>query len=337
MVARLPAGIIAQERYRIVLYQVMSKNQKIQLSKKESLQGVFCALGAFSIWGLSPIYFKALCQVPAFEILMHRMVWSFLFLLPLVLFLGRWREFKTVITTRRTLLILLGTTVLVSSNWFIYIWAVNADRILQTSLGYYITPLVNVLLGMIFLKERLRPAQTLAVILAAIGVLYLTVEIGSLPWIALSLALTFGFYALIRKIAPVTPLVGLAIETLLLSLPAVGYLIHLEADGAGAFLRNSLKTDMLLIAAALVTALPLLLFTTGCRRIHLSTAGILQYTSPTCAFFLAVVIYAEPFRAAQILTFALIWTAVIIYSIDSIIYHRRQVKMRNRPNGYVET
>ncbi len=327
MVARLPAGIIALERYRIALYQVMTQNHKIQLSKKESLQGVFFALGAFSIWGLSPIYFKALRHVPAFEILMHRMVWSFLFLLPLAIFLGRWREFKTVITTRGTLLILLGTTVLVSSNWFIYIWAVNADKILQTSLGYYITPLVNILLGMIFLKERLRPAQTLAVILAAIGVLYITVEIGSLPWIALSLALTFGFYALIRKVAPVTPLVGLTIETLLLCLPAVGYLIYLEADGAGAFLRISLKTDVLLIAAALVTALPLLLFTTGCRRIHLSTAGILQYTSPTCAFFLAVFIYEEPFRAAHILTFALIWTAVIIYSIDSVIYHRRQVKV----------
>jgi chloramphenicol-sensitive protein RarD len=276
----------------------MTANHKIELSKKESLQGVFCALGAFSIWGLSPIYFKAVRHVPAFEILMHRMVWSFLFLLPLVIFLGRWREFKTVITTRRTLLILLGTTVLVSSNWFIYIWAINADKILQTSLGYYITPLVNILLGMIFLKERLRPAQILAVILAAIGVLYMTVEIGTLPWIALSLALTFGFYALIRKVAPVNPLVGLTIETLLLCLPAVGYLIYLDTDGAGAYLRISLKTDVLLMCAALMTALPLLLFTTGSRRIHLSTAGILS----------------------------LIWTAVIIYSIDSVFYHRRQVK-----------
>lgn len=326
MVARLSARIIALERYRFDFYQVMTENHKIQLSKKESLQGVFCAMGAFSIWGLSPIYFKALHNVPAFEILTHRMVWSFLFLLPLVIFLGRWHEFKTVITTRRTLLILLGTTVLVSSNWFIYIWAINADKILQTSLGYYITPLVNVLLGMIFLKERLRPAQTLAVILAAIGVLHMTVEIGTLPWIALSLALTFGFYALIRKVAPVTPLVGLTIETLLLFLPAVGYLIYLDADGAGAYLRISLKTDVLLMCAALVTALPLLLFTTGSRRIHLSTVGILQYTAPTCAFFLAVFIFDEPFRTAQTWTFVLIWTALIIYSTDSVIYYRRQAK-----------
>lgn len=301
------------------------------------MQGVFCCVGAFLIWGLSPIYFKALHHVPAFEILMHRMIWSFLFMLPLVIFMGRWREFKAIISTRRTLLILLGTTILVSSNWFIYIWAINVDKILQTSLGYYITPLVNILLGMIFLKERLRPAQRLAVILAAIGVLYLTLEIGTLPWIALSLALTFGFYALIRKVAPVTPLVGLTIETLMLSLPAAGYLIFLAADGVGAYLRISIKTDVLLMCAALMTALPLLLFTTGSRRIHLSTAGILQYTSPTCAFFLAVFIYHEPFREAQILTFAMIWTAVGIYSIDSVIYHRRQVKVSNRADADIDT
>ena len=288
--------------------------------------GVLSAVGAFLIWGLTPIYFKVLRNIPAFEILMHRMVWSFFFLLPLVLVLGRWNEFVKVITARRTLMILIGTTVLVSSNWFVFIWAINNDRILHTSLGYYINPLINVLLGMVFLRERLRPAQIAAVILAAIGVVHLTIEIGSLPWIALFLAITFGFYGLVRKVAPVNALVGLTVETLLLSLPAIGYLVYLDSQGAGAFLRMDIKTDVLLMSAALVTALPLLLFTFGARRIHLATLGILQYIAPSCTFVLAVFVYNEPFRLAQLWTFVLIWAALIIYSTDSVLYYRRHGK-----------
>jgi chloramphenicol-sensitive protein RarD len=289
----------------------------------ETMIGVLSAVGAFLIWGLTPIYFKVLRNIPAFEILMHRMVWSFFFLLPLVLVLGRWNEFVKVITTRRTLMILFGTTVLVSSNWFVFIWAINNDRILHTSLGYYINPLINVLLGMIFLRERLRPAQIAAVILAGIGVVYLTIEIGSLPWIALFLAITFGFYGLVRKVAPVNALVGLTVETLLLSLPAIGYLVYLDSQGTSAFLRMDIKTDVLLMSAALVTALPLLLFTFGARRIHLATLGILQYIAPSCTFILAVFVYNEPFRLAQVWTFVLIWAALIIYSTDSVLYYRR--------------
>ncbi len=289
----------------------------------ESAVGAACAVGAFLIWGLTPIYFKTLRAIPAFEILMHRMVWSFLFLLPFVVFTDRRKEFRTVISTGRTMVVLLLTTMLVSSNWFVFIWAINSDRILQTSLGYYINPLINVMLGVVFLKERLRPVQLVAVILAAVGVVYLTIEIGRPPWIALFLAFTFGFYGLIRKIAAVNALVGLTIETLLLSIPALAYLGYHYIDGSGAFLRSDVRTDILLMSAALVTALPLLLFTTGARKIHFSTIGILQYIAPSCTFLLAVFVYREPFRTAQLWTFILIWTALFLYSIDSVIYFRR--------------
>jgi chloramphenicol-sensitive protein RarD len=292
----------------------------------QSPAGVACAVGAYLIWGLNPIYFKALQTVPAFEILMHRMVWSFAFLLPIVLFMGRWPEFKRVITTRRTLLILLGTTILVSSNWFVYIWAINSNRILQTSLGYYINPLINVLLGMLLLRERLRPVQAVAVCLAAIGVIYFTLKIGILPWISLVLAFSFGFYGLIRKVAPVNALVGLTVETLLLSIPAAGYLVFLNVSGTGAFLQGELRVDVLLICAALVTALPLLLFTTGARKIYFITIGILQYIAPSCTFLLAVFVYDEPFRRAQLVTFSLIWMALAIFTVEMVIHHRRHTR-----------
>ncbi len=289
----------------------------------ESPAGAACAVAAFLIWGLTPIYFKTLRFVPALEILMHRMVWSFLFLLPFVVFTQRRHEFVKVISSGRTLMILLVTTILVSSNWFVFIWAINSDHILQTSLGYYINPLINVLLGVVFLKEHLRPTQLAAVLLAAAGVVYLTIEIGRPPWIALFLAFTFGFYGLIRKVASVNALVGLTIETLLLSLPAVIYLGTLYAHGRGAFLRIDTRTDVLLMCAALATALPLLLFTTGARRIHFSTIGILQYIAPSCTFLLAVFVYREPFLPAQMWTFVLIWAALLIYSVDSVVYFRR--------------
>ncbi len=296
--------------------------------KRQTTLGIAGAVGAFLIWGLSPIYFKWLKAVPPFEILMHRMVWSFLFLMPLILVRGQWRDFKAALKNRKTLGILLGTTLLVSFNWFLFIWAINNDQILQTSLGYYINPLINVLLGRIFLKERLRPAQALAVGLAAVGVAYLTLQFGRVPWISLALAVTFGFYGLIRKVAPVGALVGLALETLLMTGPAMAYLFFLNAGGGGAFLKMGAGVDLLLAASALVTALPLLLFTEGARRIHLSTVGILQYLAPSCTFILAIFIYGEPFSTAKLWTFILIWSALVLYSTDSILDFRK-----NRSSG----
>ena len=278
------------------------------------------------IWGLSPIYFKSLQAVPAFEILMHRMVWSFAFLLPIVVLMGRWQEFTSVVTNRRTMLILLVTTMLVSSNWFVYIWAINSNRILEASLGYYINPLINVFLGMVLLRERLRRAQVVAVSIAAIGVIYLTVEIGALPWAALYLAVSFAFYGLIRKVAPVNALVGLTVETLLLSIPATAYLIYLHVNDSGAFWQGNPQINILLMCAALMTALPLLLFTTGARKIYFITIGILQYIAPSCSFLLALFVYGEPFRRTQLLTFVLIWLALAIFTVDMVVHHRRNHK-----------
>ncbi|MCK5484728.1 MAG: EamA family transporter RarD [Desulfobacterales bacterium] len=295
----------------------------VEKSKSDTVWGVLYATPAFLIWGISPIYWKALRVVPALEIILHRMVWSFFFLVPLVVIMRRWQEFKDALKNYRTLLILLFTAFIVGGNWLLYIWAVNNDYLLQASLGYYINPLVNVVLGMVFLKERLRPPQIVAVLLAAAGVLYLTIYYGELPWIALALAVSFGLYGLIRKIAPVGSLVGLTVETLLLSIPALVYLFYLDSQGAGSFLRVSLKLDLLLMGCSLVTAIPLLFFTLGARRLYLSTVGLLQYIAPSCMFVLAVFLFREPFSMAQVVTFVFIWTALAIYSTDSLRYYKR--------------
>jgi chloramphenicol-sensitive protein RarD len=283
------------------------------------------AASAFLIWGISPIYWKALRALPAFEIILHRMVWSFFFLLPLIIMMRRWREFIGALKNHRTLLLLLLTALLVGTNWLLYVWAVNHDRLLQASLGYYINPLVNVVLGTVFLKERLRRLQILAVLLAAVGVIYLTFSYGHFPWIALTLGVTFGLYGLIRKIAPVGSLVGLTVETLLLSIPALVYLFYLDSHGRGAIFRINLKTDLMLMGCALVTAIPLLFFTLGARRLYLSTVGLLQYIAPSSMFILAVFLFREPFSSAQVVTFFLIWTALAIYSTDSVRYYRVKI------------
>ena len=296
----------------------------LEKKKSDTVWGVVFAASAFLIWGISPIYWKALVAVPALEIILHRIVWSFFFLVPLVIIMRRWQEFKDALKNYRTVLILLFTALIVGGNWLLYIWAVNTDRLIQASLGYYINPLVNVVLGMVFLKERLRRPQIVAVILATAGVLYLTVYYGEFPWIALILAVSFGFYGLIRKIVPVGSLVGLTVETLLLSIPALAYLFYLDSHGAGAFWRVSLKMDLMLMGCAIATATPLLFFTLGARRLNLSTVGLLQYIAPSCMFVLAVFLFREPFSKAQVVTFIIIWTALAIFSTDSVRYYRGQ-------------
>ena len=290
----------------------------------EPVFGLIYAASAFLIWGLSPLYWKALVAVPALEIIAHRVVWSFLFLMGLILLQGRWSEFAEILKSGRMLLTLMLTAILVSANWLLYIWAVNNNYMLQASLGYYINPLVNVVLGLLFLRERLRRPQILAVMLAAGGVLYLTVSYGEFPWISLTLALSFGLYGLIRKVAPVGALVGLAVETMLLSPPALTYLIHLNSQEADTILRVSLKLDLLLIGCAPLTAAPLLFFTLGAKRLYLSTLGLMQYIGPSGMFLLAIFHYNEPFSTTQVWTFAMIWAALVIYSTDSVIYYRRE-------------
>lgn len=286
--------------------------------RRRSLSGVLYAAGAFVIWGLSPAYWKALQAVPAIEIVAHRVVWSFVFLVGLTVFQRRMPEVVAAARSGRTLLILSVTTLLVSANWLLYIWAVNAGYLLQASLGYYINPLVNVLLGVLFLRERLRRPQAIAVFLALAAVLLRTVSFGQFPWIALTLGFSFGVYGLIRKVASVGSLAGLTVETMLLTPGAVAALIHFEHSGAAGLLHGGTAQDLLLLGTGVITAVPLLFFNLGARRINLSTVGLLQYIAPTFMFLLAVLVYGEPFSITQLLTFALIWSALAIYSVDSV-------------------
>jgi chloramphenicol-sensitive protein RarD len=300
---------------------IKSKKTEANLHS-DTILGVVYASTAFLIWGISPIYWKAMQAVPAFEIILHRIVWSFVLLVPLIIMMRRKQEFINALKNIRAQIILLLTAVIIGGNWLLYIWAVNSGYLLQASLGYYINPLVNVVLGVVFLKERLRPLQILAVALATVSVIYLTVYYGEFPWIALTLGVTFGFYGLIRKIAPVGSLVGLTVETLLLSIPAIIYLFYLDSHGQGTIFRVSLKLDLMLMGCAPLTAIPLLFFTLGARRLYLSTLGLLQYIAPSCMFILAVFLFRESFSSTQVFTFILIWTALAIYSTDSMRYYR---------------
>lgn len=293
---------------------------------KQSSTGVVYGVSAYLIWGLSPVYWKVLQSIPALEIICHRIVWSFAFLIPVVLLGGRRSELGQVLMRPKTLLVLLTTSLLVGGNWLVYIWAVNNERVLQASLGYYINPLVNVFLGIVFLRERMRLLQGVAVVLASVGVLYSTLQYGEFPAISLVLAFSFGFYGLIRKVAPVSAITGLTVETLILTIPALIYLVLLTVSGSGAFGQKGITTDLFLVGTALVTAIPLLLFTLGARRLPLSTMGFLQYIAPTCIFFQGVFLYHEPFTRAQAVTFVLIWAALAIYSADSFLFYRRSYR-----------
>jgi chloramphenicol-sensitive protein RarD len=283
---------------------------------RSARHGVAWATAAFLWWGLSPLYWKALGGVDAGQLLAHRVAWSLALLVALLAARGRGPELRAALARPRTLATLVATTALIGANWFTYIWAVGAERVLEASLGYYVNPLVNVLLGMLFLRERLRRAQGLAVLLAAAGVAVLTAEVGRLPWVALVLALTFGFYGLLRKTVAAGPEVGLAVETALLAPFALAWLVRLHAAGAGAFGHGPAAIDLLLVASGVITVLPMVWFTRGARLLPLSTLGLLQYLSPTLQFLLAVAVYREPFTAAHLLAFGLIWSGLAVFTWD---------------------
>lgn len=291
-------------------------------------KGIFYGVGAYLLWGLLPIFWKSLHHVPALEILAHRMVWSLAFVVVLLAAQGHWRWLMPVLRNGRVLLTFTVSALLLSLNWFIYIWAVNAGHIVETSLGYFINPLLNVLLGMLFLKERLRPGQLVAVIVAVIGVLYLTLQYGSLPWIALTLAGSFGVYGLLRKTATLNSLEGLTLETLVLFPPALAYLVYLELVGSAAFGHVSLATTLLLVFGGVATALPLLLFASGARRVTLTLMGILQYIAPTMQFLIGVFLYHEPLDRYRLIGFSLIWLALAIYSLEGVLRSGRAARLR---------
>lgn len=290
-------------------------------------RGVLAALAAFSFWGLAPIYFKSMIAVPAVEIIVHRLLWSIPVLAGFLLLRdgpGFWRR---MVLPRKTIATLFVSACLVVSNWLLFVWAINDGQILATSLGYFINPLLNVLLGFLFLHERLSRVQTIAVALAAAGTIYLAWFMGVPPWISLVLALTFGLYGLVRKKLGVGPMIGLLWETLLLAAPAVGYLLWAMNHDGIAFAHISRHLDMLLALAGIITVLPLVWFNMAARSMPLSMVGFFQYLSPTTTFLLAVFMYDEPFTQGYAVAFTCIWLALALVSGESVV---RASRFRSR-------
>lgn len=281
--------------------------------------GPLLAALAYILWGIFPIYIKQVAQVPALEVVAHRSVWSLVFMLALLAVLKRFAWLREVVRQPKVLAVFTLSALLLSANWLVYVWAVSHDRLLDASLGYFINPLVNVMLGFLVLHERPRPWQWAAVALAAAGVLWLAIAAGQLPWIALVLAASFGLYGLLRKTATLGAIEGLTLETLVLAPLTIGVLLWFSLGGRGAFARGDLALDVWLVLAGPFTAVPLLLFAAGARRVTMATLGLLQYLGPTIGFLLGVFVYHEPFDPARGVGFALIWTALLIYSGESLL------------------
>ena len=277
--------------------------------------GGLYALLTYGSWGFLPIYWKLLYTASALEILAHRMLWSMVFVFGLLAVQKRLNEILELFKSSKNIWLLLFTAFLLGCNWFVYIYAVNTDQVIEASLGYYINPLLNVLMGFIFLRERLNFLQCMALGLAALGVLNFLWDFGSLPWIALSLSFTFALYGLVRKVIPVKPLVGLLIETVLLAPLAIIMISIWMIDGSGSF-GKQWETDFLLIGAGVVTSLPLLWFVNAAKRLRYTTMGFFQYLAPSLNLLLGIFLYNEPFTQAHIITFSLIWSGLAIFSIN---------------------
>lgn len=286
-------------------------------------QGVLLAIAAYTMWGIAPMYFKSIAQVSAFEILSHRVIWSFFLLAALLHFGRRWRAVYDIASSKSKMAYLLSSSVLIGANWLIFIWAVNTNHMLDASLGYFINPLINILLGMVFLGERLRKLQWFAVVLAGCGVLVQLIVFGSVPIVAMALAMSFGFYGLLRKKVAVDAQTGLFVETLLLLPAALVYLLFFADTATSNMMDNAASLNTLLIAAGVITTLPLLCFTGAATRLKLSTLGFFQYIGPSLMFLLAVLIYGEAFTMDKAITFAFIWGALVVFSIDGLRSNRR--------------
>lgn len=285
--------------------------------------GILYALGAYVLWGVFPIYWKWLQKVPALQLIGHRIIWSFILLMIVILITRRWKEFRSFLT-QRVLGIYLVAGLLLSGNWLVYVWGVNNGFIVETSLGYFINPLFSVLLGVIFLRERLRPAQWIPIGLAAVGVIYLTKAYGSLPWIALFLAFSFGLYGLVKKTSPLGSLYGLTLETGVVFIPALLYLIFMEVVNQGSFGHIGIGPDLLMIGAGAVTTIPLLMFASAAKRIPLTMVGIMQYIAPTLQFLIGIFVYKEVFTTAKLIGFSIVWIALIIFWLESFWVSKTQ-------------
>lgn len=286
--------------------------------------GMLAALSAFMLWGFLPIYFHLFsARVSVWEMLIHRVIWAALLLIIYTLSRGRGGRVRTVLRNPRQLLALSGSALLIAGNWGIFIWAVTSNHVLESSLGYYINPLLNVLLGFCFLGERLRPLQILAVAIAAAGVLLMIIAFGKVPWISLGLAACFAGYGLIRKQTNVDSATGLLIETLLLAPFALGWMAWMYHQGTATFLNSGPRTDLLLVGAGVITVVPLVLFAAGARRLRLGTLGLFQYITPSAHFLTGVLLFGETFTRADAVTFSCIWAGLFLYTTDNW-RHQRQ-------------
>lgn len=284
--------------------------------------GILLAIAAYGMWGFAPLYFKLLYEVPAVEILMHRVIWSVAILFILILLTKQIRQVITAICDAKVMAILFVTGLLLAANWYLFIWAINNDHLLDASLGYYINPLFNVFLGRMFLGERLRKFQKVAVFMAVLGVAITIFSYGQLPWVSLVLAGSFGVYGLLRKKVPVGSLPGLLIESTLM-LPLALYYWYVFAGDASNMFTNQVSFNVILICAGIVTTAPLLCFTSAAKRIQYSTLGFFQYIGPSIMFILAVSLYNEPLEYEKLLTFAFVWSALVIFSWDSWRNYRK--------------
>jgi chloramphenicol-sensitive protein RarD len=286
---------------------------------KHERSALIAGFAAFTTWGLIPVYWKLLKTVPAIEIIAHRCVWTTLFLILLLTWQRRWPELREAARSRRTLLYCLASGLALSINWLFFIWAVNVGRVVETSLGYFMTPLVNVLFGAIFLRERLTRWQLVSVLLALVGVLNLTLGYGKLPWVAMILCVSFGIYGLLRKKSGTRPIPGLFLETTLLTPIALLYLLNLQRGGALIFGPAHWSLALLLVSTGVVTGVPLVWFGHAARHLRLTTIGFLQYLAPTGSFLLGVFLYHEPFTRAHLITFTFIWTALAIFTVEAVL------------------
>ena len=297
---------------------------------RQTRQGGYFALAAYCIWGVAPIYFKLVGHVQPLEIIAHRVTWSAILLMAVLALSGKLGELRLPLKSLGWLLL---SAMLLACNWLIFVFAVLNDQIIDTSLGYFINPLVSVFLGIFFLGERLRPLQWLALSIAFLGVMIQLVVLGHLPLISLALAFSFGFYGLIRKNLNLPAVSGLALETLIILPFALGYLVWQQAQGALAFSNLSLETDLLLVLGGVVTSLPLLFFAGAVTRLSLTTVGIFQYLAPSLTLLLAVFYFEEPFNRVQFATFFCVWVSIVIFTTESLGYHRKHYRDHARASN----
>jgi chloramphenicol-sensitive protein RarD len=293
------------------------------MDTQQTRQGIFYALGAYFIWGIAPAYFKLVKEVPPTEIMTHRVIWSALFMLGLITLSRSWRQVRSVLAQPKKVLLLALTALTIGGNWLLFIWAVNNQHMLEASLGYFINPLINVVFGMLFLRERFRRLQWLAVLLAATGVLVQLWQFGSLPIIGLGLALSFALYGLVRKKIQVDAQSGMLIETAWLFPLAAIYLFGFADSATSHLSANPLSLNIKLIAAGIITTIPLMLFAAACARLRLSTVGFFQYLGPTLMFLLAVLFYGESLTPDKMVTFGFIWLALAIFILDALLFSAR--------------